>query len=244
MRVGIVEAIAVTWLGTCAVHDLRKREVPDWLTLPALALALALPAAWVLGEWLRGWILTGFPWLSLGYGQIDGPLAAWAPVSGVYGVSWVAAVVAGVLVTLVTGPNRDRAWAAVLAAVVAAVAVPKDSDMPGPGHPSPARREAVDRQQDGNLPLCQDLIERLGNRRMIGSMKPGNSPLPLPLVDLRIARNDRTIGNLHDESRIVDSPVGIDQQTGKPGEEGPRPQPGRKLPGHGFGADIIGDVPN
>lgn len=37
---GIVEAIAVTWLGTCAVHDLRKREVPDWLTLPALALAL------------------------------------------------------------------------------------------------------------------------------------------------------------------------------------------------------------
>ncbi len=50
---------------------------------------LLMPSLWVLGEWLRGWILGGFPWLLLGYSQIDAPLAGWAPLLGVYGISWV-----------------------------------------------------------------------------------------------------------------------------------------------------------
>jgi apolipoprotein N-acyltransferase len=58
--------------------------------------ALALPAAWVLLEWLRGWFLTGFPWLATGYSQVpDSPLAGFAPVLGVYGVSLAVALVAG-----------------------------------------------------------------------------------------------------------------------------------------------------
>jgi apolipoprotein N-acyltransferase len=57
----------------------------------------------VLGEWGRGWILTGFPWLSLGYSQIDAPLGAWAPLLGVYGVSWMAYLTAALLLLLLTG---------------------------------------------------------------------------------------------------------------------------------------------
>ncbi len=57
-----------------------------------------LPASWVLMEWLRGWFLSGFPWLAFGYSQIDTPLAGFAPVLGVYGVSFAAALVAGGIV--------------------------------------------------------------------------------------------------------------------------------------------------
>ncbi len=64
-------------------------------------LALVGPAVWVLIEWLRGWVLSGFPWLSFGYGQIDSPLAGWAPVIGIYGVSWMVLVSASGAVPLV-----------------------------------------------------------------------------------------------------------------------------------------------
>ena len=58
---------------------------------------LAFPALWVLLEWLRGWFLTGFPWLNAGDTQVDGPLAGFVPVLGVYGVSLLIALSAVLL---------------------------------------------------------------------------------------------------------------------------------------------------
>jgi len=67
---------------------------------------LALPAAWVLGEWVRGWVFTGFPWLALGYSQApDSPLAGYAPVLGVYGVGLLSALSAGLLALALPTPN-------------------------------------------------------------------------------------------------------------------------------------------
>lgn len=60
-------------------------------------IALAMPAAWVLIEWLRGTIFTGFPWLTLGYAQSGSMLSGYAPVLGAYGVSLVAAICAGLI---------------------------------------------------------------------------------------------------------------------------------------------------
>jgi len=66
-------------------------------------LMLAAPAVWVFVEWLRGWFLSGFPWMTLGYGQIDSPLAGFAPVAGVYAVSLVLMIsTTALLVALVT----------------------------------------------------------------------------------------------------------------------------------------------
>ncbi|MCG3722484.1 apolipoprotein N-acyltransferase [Vibrio cincinnatiensis] len=44
---------------------------------------LASPVLWLTFDWLRGWVMTGFPWLWLGYSQIDSPLASFAPLGGV-----------------------------------------------------------------------------------------------------------------------------------------------------------------
>ncbi|HUW38740.1 MAG TPA: apolipoprotein N-acyltransferase [Rhodocyclaceae bacterium] len=60
--------------------------------------ALLAAGAWTLSEWLRGWLLTGFPWLSLGYSQAPGsPLAGFASTLGVYGVGFIAALIASLL---------------------------------------------------------------------------------------------------------------------------------------------------
>jgi apolipoprotein N-acyltransferase len=52
---------------------------------------------WVLQEWVRTWLLTGFPWLFVGYGHLDTSLANWAPLAGVLGVTWVAVLTASAL---------------------------------------------------------------------------------------------------------------------------------------------------
>ncbi len=57
-----------------------------------MALLWCFPAVWVLFEWVRGWMFTGLPWLNLGYSQIETPLAGYASLVGVYGVSLVVAL--------------------------------------------------------------------------------------------------------------------------------------------------------
>jgi apolipoprotein N-acyltransferase len=81
---------------TALASWLRKR----WsLPVPAFLL-LAMPACWVLLEWLRGWLFTGYPGGAIGYAHIDGQLNGVAPVLGVYGVSLAAAVCAGALLMI------------------------------------------------------------------------------------------------------------------------------------------------
>jgi apolipoprotein N-acyltransferase len=90
----------VGWLGARLAGG---RRAPSML--------LVFPGLWVTGEWLRGWVLTGFPWLALGYSQIDAPLGGLAPWLGVYGVSLGTALSAGLRAWMVT-PACGRRYAA------------------------------------------------------------------------------------------------------------------------------------
>ncbi|MFP3616074.1 apolipoprotein N-acyltransferase, partial [Paraburkholderia sp. SIMBA_050] len=60
-------------------------------------------------EWLRGTVLTGFPWLASGYAQVDGPFAGFAPVVGVYGIGWVLALFAALVVQALVAARRSPA---------------------------------------------------------------------------------------------------------------------------------------
>src|SRR5690606_1134588 len=78
---------AVGWLG--------KR---DWGRRPALSI-LAVPVLWALSEWVRSWIFTGFPWLAVGYSQVPySPLAGFVPIIGIYGVSLLTVLAAGLFI--------------------------------------------------------------------------------------------------------------------------------------------------
>lgn len=77
---------------------------------------LSFPALWVLFEWLRSWLFTGFPWLYVGYGYIDTPLAGFAPMGGVFLVSGLA-VFTSVVLCWQLRHIRQPQWS-LLAAVV------------------------------------------------------------------------------------------------------------------------------
>ncbi len=85
---------------------------------PTAQLLLLAPALWVASEWVRSWLFTGFPWNSVGYSQIPAsPLAGYAPVTGIYGVSLTLTLIAGALALLAVH-WRERHKIHRLAAVV------------------------------------------------------------------------------------------------------------------------------
>src|SRR5882672_406289 len=100
-------------------HALVGYSSIRWLPAHGLLRWLVgVPAMWLLMEWLRGWVLSGFPWLALGYSQIDSWLAGYAPVGGVYFISLLVLVSSGAIVLLLRGAKFERAVAAGVLVVI------------------------------------------------------------------------------------------------------------------------------
>jgi apolipoprotein N-acyltransferase len=109
-----IAAAAVLLLSAAmALYAAIAMATGTWLRLrcalsPATTLLLVYPPLWALGEWLRNWVATGFPWIVSGYAHVNSPLAGYAPVLGVYGLGWLAVLLAACLV-LAFGPRRKLA---------------------------------------------------------------------------------------------------------------------------------------
>ncbi len=85
----------------------------------AIRYLLAFPSLWVGLEVLRGVLFTGFPWLSLGFSQLDTWLSGWAAIVGVLGVSWFVVLSVGVVLYCFYGVKISyRVLSAVLLFVV------------------------------------------------------------------------------------------------------------------------------
>jgi apolipoprotein N-acyltransferase len=80
-----------------------RTTAPDSVARPLVA-----AAAWALSEWLRGWLLSGFGWLSIGYAQVAAPLAGYAPIGGVLLPGFFLALTAAWLTDAVTGVDTHR----------------------------------------------------------------------------------------------------------------------------------------
>ena len=64
----------------------------------AQMLVVVYPISWMIFDWLRGYFLTGMPWLQLGVAHIDTYLAGFAPIIGGLGIGLLVAIISGLLV--------------------------------------------------------------------------------------------------------------------------------------------------
>lgn len=75
-----------------------------WLGSPLIS----IPVLWGLSDWIRSWIFTGFPWLTMGYSQVPhSPLTAFMPIVGVYGVSVITLFLAVLVAYWLTNQQQN-----------------------------------------------------------------------------------------------------------------------------------------
>ncbi|TPQ35560.1 apolipoprotein N-acyltransferase [Cupriavidus pinatubonensis] len=163
-------------LAAAAWHRLATR-------LPRLSIwsPLAFGAAWGLSEWLRGVVFTGFPWLSGGYAHVDGPLAGFAPLFGVYGIGALAATVAALLVVAVRAFAQSTHGRGMVAAILAVAVLATGAALVPLAWTTPAGKPITVRLLQGNVP--QDIkFEQAGVQRSIELYRDMITATPADLV--------------------------------------------------------------
>ena len=83
---------------------LKKTKIEN----KTVIILIVFPLFWALAEWFRGWFLTGFPWLSLGYSQTNSVLSGYAAVFGVYGISFLTALSSSLFLMFFVYKNKKQ----------------------------------------------------------------------------------------------------------------------------------------
>ncbi len=138
-----------------------------------LALALLLAGSWIIGEYLRATVFTGFAWNPLGVAWLSGadPVARAALLVGTYGLGALLVLAAGALLALATGRSRDAGLLAALPLLALAWgSLPKEGGPPGPSvrivQPNISQAEK----------WRPDFVERNYARHIAASGAPGPEP--------------------------------------------------------------------
>ncbi len=96
-------------LATGLAFYLGARYLPDMPSYQRQLLSAAIWAScWTACEWLRGTLFTGLPWLNIGYAHVEGVLAGWVPIVGVYGVAWLAAFASAAIALLACAKDTQN----------------------------------------------------------------------------------------------------------------------------------------
>jgi apolipoprotein N-acyltransferase len=178
-------------LGWATVRLLPASGAVRWLA--------GLPAAWLLVEWVRGWFLTGFPWLSLGYSQTGTWMAAIAPVLGVYGISALLLLGAGALVTLAMGSRRERVLGGIVLVLIWVVPLAlRGIPWTHPSGPAisvaivqaaiPESEKWLDDHRDAQLDTYRDLTRRVLGAQVIVWPEAALPDFAQNLTDYLLAR--------------------------------------------------------
>jgi len=113
-----VLACCIAIQGYLSVYFIKKFNISNQVMISVII----FPLFWVLLEWFRGWFMTGFPWLNLGYSQTDSLLSGFAPLIGVYGVSLVVTISSSLLMVLLlikSNNNKTRVFVGLMSIWIA-----------------------------------------------------------------------------------------------------------------------------
>ena len=113
---GMPRALAITLAMLLALGLALYYGLAAWLAVrftserQKSARLIVVAVLLIVMEWIRGWFLTGFPWLTIGYTQIDSWLAGYAPIGGVLLLSLLVSMTAAALAGLVKARSLPVPW--------------------------------------------------------------------------------------------------------------------------------------
>lgn len=154
--------LANNWIATAFTYQAKMPEVLGWAAVPLLCIYLAwypafaalaahllarrkplwafglvLAGAWIITEWLRGWVFTGYPWPPLGLmllGGWDTPgIAGYLTITGTYALSGLAILIPTVLLAVLAERRWVNALGLALLVVLGMVAPIKERKPQGDG---------------------------------------------------------------------------------------------------------------
>ena len=206
--------LGLNWIATAFTHQAAMPAWLGWIAVVALSLYLAVypamaaglawrygrrsplaltlwfAAAWIVTEWLRGTMFTGFAWNPAGVALLPTPVARVSTLVGTYGLSGAVMLLAGLLLLL-----KDRHWRSAGAVAGGVAAVTALTFLAGPV-PPPTRtamrlvQPNLTQEQRAAPGFYAFSLDRLGSLTNAGQNEPRlvlwpESSIDEPLADER-----------------------------------------------------------